>query len=72
MTDALRKELPRMLEEHKRIRAATEQLGIAAREEQAPAYARLAETLAAHAQTEEEILYPTAVLVGDIIRARIA
>ena len=24
MTDALRKELPRMLEEHKRIRAATE------------------------------------------------
>lgn len=32
MTDALRKELPRMLEEHKRIRGATEKLRAAARE----------------------------------------
>ena len=70
MTDALRKELPRMLEEHKRIRAATEKLRIAARDEKAPAHEQLAETLAAHARTEEEILYPAAVLVGDIIRAR--
>ena len=72
MTDALRKELPRMLEEHTRIRAATEKLRIAAREEKAPAQERLAETLAAHARTEEEILYPAAILVGDIIRARMA
>ncbi len=72
MTDALRRELPRMLEEHKRIRAATEKLRIAAREEKAPAQERLAEALAAHAQTEEEILYPAAILVGDVIRARIA
>jgi len=28
--------------------------------------------LAAHAQTEEEILSPAAILVGDIIRARMA
>jgi hypothetical protein len=70
MTDALRKELPRMLEEHKRIRAATEKLRIAARDEKASAHERLAETLAAHARTEEEILYPAAILVGDIIRAR--
>lgn len=72
MTVALRKELPRMLEEHKRIKAATEQLRIAAREEKASAPEQLAETLAAHAQTEEEVLYPAAILVGDIIRARIA
>jgi hypothetical protein len=72
MTDALRKELPRMLEEHKRIRAATEKLRTAAREENAPVHERFAETLAAHAQTEEEILYPAAILVGDIIRARMA
>lgn len=70
MTDALRKELPRMLEEHKRIRAATEKLRIAAREAKAPAQEHLAETLAAHARTEEEILYPAAILVGDVIRAR--
>jgi hypothetical protein len=72
LTDALRKELPRMLEEHKRIRAATEKLRAAAREEKAAVHEQLAETLAAHAQTEEEILYPAAILVGDIIRARMA
>ena len=72
MTDALRKELPRMLEEHKRIGAATEKLRIAAREEKATRHEQLAEKLAAHAQTEEEVLYPAAILVGDIIRARIA
>ena len=71
MTDALRKELPRMLEDHKRIRAATEKLRTVAREEQAAVQERLAETLAAHAQTEEEVLYPAAILVGDIIRARL-
>jgi hypothetical protein len=70
MTDALRKEMPRMLEEHKRSRAATEKLLAVARGEKAPAQAQFAERLAAHAQTEEEILYPAAILVGDIIRAR--
>jgi hypothetical protein len=70
MSDALRKELPRMLEEHKRIRAATEKLHTAARQEKASEHERFAETLAAHARTEEEILYPAAVLVGDVIRAR--
>ena len=72
MSDALRKELARMLEEHKWIRAATEKLRVAAHDEKAPAQVQLAETLAAHAQTEEEILYPAAILVGDIIRARLA
>ena len=72
MTDALRKELPRMLDEHKQIRAATERLRVAAREENAPLQEHFAEKLAAHAQTEEEILYPAAILVGDIIRARLA
>jgi hypothetical protein len=71
MTDALREELPRMLEEHERIRAATEKLRTAAREEKASVIEQFAEMLAARAQTEEEILYPAAILVGDIIRARI-
>lgn len=72
MTDALRKELPRMLEEHTRIRAATEKLRTAARDEKASVHEQFAATLAAHARTEEEILYPAAILVGDIIRARTA
>lgn len=70
MTDSLRAELPRMLEEHKRIRAAVEKLRSTARTEKSPKHERLADQLALHAQTEEEVLYPAAVLVGDIIRAR--
>jgi hypothetical protein len=72
MTEALREELPRMLEEHERICAATEKLRAAARDANAPVHERFAETLAAHARTEEEVLYPAAILVGDIIRARTA
>ena len=72
MTDALRKELPRMLEEHRHIRAATEKLRVAARVAKASEHERFAEALAAHARTEEEVLYPAAILVGDVIRARLA
>jgi hypothetical protein len=72
MTDALRKELPRMLEEHKQIRSATEKLRTAAREAKASAQERFAEDLALHARTEEEVLYPAAILVGDVIRGRMA
>lgn len=70
MTDALRKELPRMLEEHKVIRAATENLLRVGRQERHTDAQEFATTLAAHAQQEEEILYPAAILVGDVIRAR--
>jgi hypothetical protein len=72
MSDTLRKELPRMLEEHKQIRAATEKLRDAARQEKATAHEQFAEELLLHAQSEEEVLYPAAILVGDIIRARTA
>jgi Hemerythrin HHE cation binding domain len=71
MTDSLRAELPRMLEEHKAIRAATERLGDAARAEKNAAVARLAEQLVMHARSEEEVFYPTAVLVGDVVRSRL-
>ena len=45
MSDALRKELPRMLAEHKQIRAATEKLRDAAREEKATVHEQFAEEL---------------------------
>jgi hypothetical protein len=70
MSDALRNELPRMLAEHRQIRAATEKLRQAAREEGATVQEQFAEALLLHAQSEEEILYPAAVLVGDLIRSR--
>ena len=72
MTDALRKELPRMLEEHKQIRDATEKLRLAAREAKSSVHEQFAEDLALHARTEEQVLYPAAILVGDIVRARMA
>jgi iron-sulfur cluster repair protein YtfE (RIC family) len=70
MTDTLRQELPRMLEEHKRIHAAVDELRRVARAEGAPRYEQLAEQLSVHALTEEEVLYPMAILVGDLIRSR--
>jgi hypothetical protein len=70
MTDALRKEMPRMLEEHQHIRAAVERLRTSAREERASEPVELADELAAHAISEEEVLYPAAILVGEVIRAR--
>ena len=70
LTDALRAELPRMLEEHTAIRAATRQLGEVARAEGNTEVVHLAEKLAIHAQSEEELFYPAAVLVGDLVRAR--
>ena len=70
MTDALRAELPQMLEEHVAIRAATQTLGDVARAERDTPVMRLAEQLALHATSEEEMFYPAAVLVGDIVRAR--
>jgi len=61
-----------MLEEHKRIRNATEKLRVAAREAKASVHEQFAKDLALHAQTEEEVLYPAAILVGEVIRTRMA
>jgi hypothetical protein len=70
MSNTLRAELPKMLEEHVRIRAAVAALREAAQVEGASAEVELAEDLALHASTEEQVLYPAAILVGDTIRAR--
>jgi hypothetical protein len=69
LTDSLRAELPRMLTEHEAIHAATARLLEAARAEHQAEAVGLAEALALHATSEEEIFYPAAVLVGDLVRA---
>jgi hypothetical protein len=71
LTDSLRAEMPRMLEEHKAIREATKRLGEAAKAAGNLAVARLAESLALHAQNEEEVTYPAAIVVGDLLRLRV-
>jgi hypothetical protein len=70
MTDALRAELPRMLDEHKAISAATIRLREVARAESNEVVARLADQLLLHAKSEEELFYPAAILVGDAVRAQ--
>ena len=72
MTDSLRAELPRMLEEHKAIRAATLRMIDVARATGNAAVKNLGERLALHAQSEEQLFYPAAVIVGDVVRARSA
>ncbi|HET7463511.1 MAG TPA: hemerythrin domain-containing protein [Longimicrobium sp.] len=68
LTDALKAELPRMLEEHVAIRAALQKLAAAARAERRPDVAELAERVMVHAATEEQVSYPAAVLVGEYVR----
>jgi hypothetical protein len=53
-----------------RIRAAVAELRAAAESAGAEAQRELADELALHAQTEEQVLYPAALLVGDLLRAR--
>ena len=52
--------------------AATVRLGEAAKAAGNAEVERLAETLKVHAKSEEELFYPAALLVGDVVRARSA
>lgn len=70
MSETLKAELPRMLEEHRGIGEALRALAAAARAEGRADVERFAEKLALHAKTEEEVLYPAAVLVGEVLRLR--
>jgi hypothetical protein len=70
LTDKLRADLPQMLKEHKAIIAALENLAKAAKSEDKPEHAQLAEKLTSHARTEEEILYPTAMLIGEYLKLK--
>ena len=60
----LASELPAMLAEHAQIVAALEKLATAADAGARPEYRRFAEALIRHAQTEEQVTYPAAILVG--------
>jgi hypothetical protein len=72
MTDKLEGELPRMLAEHKDIIAALEKLIEAAGAEEKPEQARFAEKLVLHARAEEQVFYPTAILIGRYLKLQLA
>lgn len=71
MTDQLEAELPQMLEQHKDIVTALERLSRMAEEEDKPEVARFAKKLILHARTEEQVLYPAAVLVGRYLKLKL-
>ena len=72
MTDRLKADLPHMLAEHQQVVASLETLAEAGRAEKQPGAVRFAEKLRLHAEFEEQVLYPAAILVGEYVKARLA
>ena len=71
LTERLAAEMPTMLAEHKAIVAALERLNDAARSAGRADIAEFARALMLHAQTEEQVMYPAALLVGSVVRLRL-
>jgi hypothetical protein len=67
----LKEEMPLMIEEHRAILGAVRAFALAAETEGDEKCIRLAAELTVHAQLEEEVLYPAAVLVGEFVKARL-
>jgi hypothetical protein len=72
LTEKFRAEYPRMLEEHEAIVAALGDLLVVARAEGHTDTAEFAQELLRHAEHEEEILYPTTVLIGEYVKLMVA
>jgi hypothetical protein len=68
LTDRLKSDLDQMLAEHRSIVAALEKLSAAAEKAAKTEYVEFAEALKLHAETEEEVTYPTAILIGEYVR----
>lgn len=71
LTDRLERELPGMLREHQDIVAALQRLLAAAETAGHAEVAEFARRLMLHARTEEEVMYPAALLVGRYVRLRL-
>ena len=71
MSQRLKEALPQMLADHRAILGALERLRDAARAAGRPEHERFAEALALHAQLEEQVLYPAAILVGEYVARQI-
>ena len=70
MTEKLKADLPHMLKEHKSIVTALKVLTEASRKEKKMEYVQFADKLILHAQNEEKVLYPTALLIGEYVKLR--
>ncbi|MBM4462975.1 MAG: hypothetical protein FJ012_06505 [Chloroflexi bacterium] len=72
MTNRLKADLGQMLEEHKAIVDALRSLSEASQKENKTRYVQFADRLILHAQTEEEVLYPAAILIGEYLKLKSA
>ncbi len=70
MTDRLKTDFSHMLHEPKAIVIQLHKLMEAAKSEKREEYVHLAERLMLHAQTEEEVLYPAAILIGEYLKLK--
>jgi hemerythrin-like domain-containing protein len=72
MTEKLKADLPHMIEEHKSIVVALDNLIEVAKKENKTEVVQFAEKLKLHAKTEEEVLYPTAILIGEYLKMKMS
>ena len=71
-TGWLRKNIASMLDEHRMIAGALEELLKAAGPVAPPELVSFAEALLNHARLEEEVLYPAAIVAGEYLKLRLA
>jgi hypothetical protein len=71
LTDKLKEDMPAMLKEHEAIVGALQTLAEAGKQENNPQAQHFAEKLKEHAKTEEEVLYPAAILVGEYVKLKL-
>lgn len=71
LSDKLKADMPKMLEEHKGIVEALNALSAAAKAENKPQAIAFVEKLTAHAQNEEQVMYPAAILVGEYLKLKL-
>lgn len=70
MAGQLQAHYAQMVQEHQQIQAALKTLASAARQEHKPEAVAFAEALMVHAQNEEQVLYPTTLLIGKYLKLR--
>lgn len=70
LTDTLKENWSVMLEEHKQIKQKLDLLEKTAADENHGEVVKFAESLKLHARTEEEILYPAAILIGNYLKLK--
>ena len=68
LSDRLRRELPRLLDEHLTIARAFDEFTVLARLASRPELARLSRKFGTYALLREQVVYPAALVAGDSVR----